>query len=247
MKLRKIHYVLTIGIALLLCSVSLFWSPYRDSGAPTWNGITPGETTLAQLILRMGFPDKVQRQDSCISFFYSGVFYSGDDISIEYIEGWGTIEVFLTARNGNIVVVSLLRSNPQLGPNFRSMADVTNLQQLVLEYGKPDKVTWSSSSTFRYLIWARKGVAATAAYMGRLGDWDDSVVVKILLFEPTDIQQLLVNDAEIHLGFMQNYPCVSLMDATMLPWNQPPPAPPDAGDMFPEDPYDWEHMPTPAP
>ena len=231
--------VLVIFSAILLCGISLLWSPFRASGAPTWNGITPGETTLTQLIFQMGVPKEVQTQDNYIRFAYYG-----DPFKPEYIKGWGFIDVLLMVRNGNIVVVSISRTSQQIWPPFYpSLAEETSLSRLVLENGRPDIVAWSSVPGFRYLMWARKGIAVISDYAGPRKDWSENGAVEILLFEPADINNILIYNSEGYFDIPPNFPCATLMSLDQFPWEGPPRG---SRDSFPKDPYDWEHMPTPS-
>ena len=247
MKLHKMDYLAlaVIFTAIFLCGISTIWSPYRDSGAPTWNGITPGETTLAQVLFKMGPPKEFQSRDGCIRLSYLG-----DPFAPEYIKGWGKIDVLLKPIAGNFMVVLIHRDDLQTTPpNNPFLLDEGNLKFLVLENGRPDKVTWSAFTHFRVLIWARKGMAVTAFSMGPLEDWDSQVltraIVEVTLFAPTDIQHLLVYDSENDQEFTANYPCASLMPARSLPVDKKPPSS-AIRDPGSEDPYDWEHMPTPS-
>jgi hypothetical protein len=245
MKNKKTFLLSLVAIsAILICDFLLFWSPSSNPNAQTWNGITPGETTLAQALAKLGPRKEFQSRDGCIRLSYLI-----DPFAPEYIKGWGEINILLKPLAGNFVVVLIHRTDLQITPpNNPYLLEEGDLKFWAMANRRPDKVTWSRLRHFRVLIWARQGMAITAFSTNPQTSWNDQIlakaVVEIILFEPIDLQQLLKPDLGNGEEFTVAYPCASLLDVRSLPSNTKPPSS-VIKDPFPQDPYDWENLPTP--
>jgi len=183
---------------------------------PSWNGVVPGRTRLREAIGILGPPSRSDCRGSAQVYVYCQ----------PERWGWREVELWVAGDRDDSIVFGVLRSGPGVPnhPEYDALVDVPTLQVLVQPYGRPDQVMWGKHVETRYLIWARKGVAALA------GTYDgfDVPVASVLIFPPRGVR-----------GF--------LLAATFWPWPKDvatwsyvkPPAPGDAPDTLPQDPYDW--------
>lgn len=188
--------------------------------ASSWHDITVGQTALDEALVALGMSDSVEvRNDNQI--------YRYDN---RQNLGWQRIELWIEQRSNQRVVFGILRDLPL------ENAEIQSLEQLVIMYGQPDKVTWANYCEARYLIWAHQGVAALASGGVRQFEWNELHVLNILIFKPMGVRQFLKSTwpwPQYGAGFANENTCVQ-------PYT-------DAPDTLPEDPYDWEHMPTLSP
>ena len=127
----------------------------------------------------------------------------------------------------NPTVFGILRNFPYLEKG-QSLADINTLEQLVLLYGRPQKTSWTFFRTTRYLVWAQDGIATMVDADIRYRSWDKFLVGNVLIFESMSLDQFL----------QTQWPYKGWEDHNLYIDG-------DAPDTLPEDPYDWEHMPTP--
>lgn len=220
---------LLMGIALgavLLCIGFLLWyyeivpSVVVSKTSPSWHNIIAGQTALDEALVALGVPDGVEAR------FGNEVYHYDNRQNL----GWQRIELWIEQRGNQRIVLGILRDWP-----FED-AEIQSLDQLVIMYGQPDKVTWANYCGARYLIWARHGVAALASGSVRRFEWNELHVLNILIFKPMGVRRFLKSTwpwPQYGAGFANENICVQ-------PYT-------DAPDTLPEDPYDWEHMPTPSP
>lgn len=186
-----------------------------------WHGIAPGKTEIAEAIELWGVPTDVEmRENSFVVYEYR-----------DHKEwGWDLLELWI---KGNVVEAILLG-----GPDMTKWPVMPEpyLIDFVLEYGRPEKVTWAGLCRERILIWAHNGIAVSTDANTYLHTWETFAIADMLIFKPMSIQQFLSADwpTSPYIGklFYETNPCAEDN--------------PNGPDPFPEDPYDWDHMPTPA-
>jgi hypothetical protein len=220
---RNLLFFATPILGLFIIASIIYWWPQR-SGAPTWHGIIPGKTTTIQVIDKLGLPDEYEYNDECVQLYYSG----------RNIEGWREFAIFLAGMDANDLVVGIYLFFPTLERtrNHAELIRSQNLGQFISKYGKPEKVIFSSFAYSRFLIWATDGIMIEAAAQTPLLDFNMLYVSTIFMFEPQETDM-----------FLANIPCSSLIDLSELPGYTF--ASDRNRDPLPEDPCDWDHMPTP--
>ena len=189
----------------------------------SWRGITPGQTTLEEAETLLGAPDFTEKRQGYQVYGYEG----------RAELGWHNVELWAAEREGQEVLIGVLRVDQYLdeGTDRYSLADIQNLEQLVTPYGRPEQVTWSNYCQARHLVWAQNGIASTVDSHADPPEWSNFFVQAVLIFEPMSVRQ-----------FMR----------TRWPWpqygpvwsHQNPCDETDVLDALPEDPYDWEHVPS---
>jgi hypothetical protein len=195
--------------------------------SPVWRGIQPGRTTLEEALDILGPADKV------------GV--RGEYDYYRYVEredpGWERVELWVQEQRGENMVVGILRDR-RYEEGISRVEDFRTLEELVLQYGRPDDVKWTVQSHMRYLIWARQGISTSVlATQDRIDEWDKLWVFDIVLFEPMSLRKYLGTAFPLWDDIFEGW----------IPENMYAPGLSDAPDRLPEDPYDWAHMPTPYP
>lgn len=188
---------------------------------PSWMGIEPGHTHVSEVLTVLEQPDEIKKQGKYLIYVYQE-----RSLPPEAAE-WFTIEVVIEEEGGTVKALNFCDrfvrfGSPSTLPQY--------LGQLVALYQKPEAVKWGAFKG-RYLIWADSGVSAAAEANTNWFDWNTNPVSEIMLFEPMSLRR-----------FWRTYKFLPLCGG----WN------PvnlysggDAPDLFPRDPYDWDHMPTP--
>jgi hypothetical protein len=209
--------------ALLLTSAGCFlWyfeifpSP-RLSAAPSWNGIIPGQTTLGQAYAILGKPDRTVLGDQ----YGVDIYQKREELGWEYVELW------YEHRENAAIIVGVFRAIA-----YPIGGKVPTLDEIVIQYGRPEEVSWSNSCRSRFLLWASEGIASVAYAEVDLFDWNELHIGSILLFEPMSTRQFMRMKWSLPLfasQYADHNTCIG-----------------DAPDTLPEDPYDWAHMPTPS-
>ncbi len=204
---------------------------FQNSEVPTWKSIIPGKSTQKDVVELYGNPDSIIQDRNLFNLKYERRPDFRPRDSVEFI---------ITNRNGVDTVVAIfgdhlywgIPPSPYLPPE-----DLVNLEQVVSIYGKPSMVTWSSHLRQRYLMWPQKGIAVIADPLyGETYDWDELEVMGIIIFEPMSTWKFIYEAN--HWGKVSSFIFPSFRLPTQIP---------DRIDLYPEDPYDWEHMPLPIP
>lgn len=191
----------------------------------SWKGIQPGQTTAEQTLLLLGQPDRTAETPPFLVYYY--------DDHAEW--GWRRIEIWFEPVNDQWVVSGVFFTWTY-SDQYMSLVS-TQVLPLLLEYGRPTKVTWGKNPRVRYWIWAEAGVAVEAS--STLSDvtgvgWDKTGYSELLLFNPMELEQFLETD----WPWPQDSHGFSLR-------NLYPEGEATRADTRPEDPYDWTTMPTP--
>lgn len=231
MSIKRGYLLVLIVIVLGVLSVA-FWKlrePPPLGVAPSWQGVVLGETRAQALITLWGEPDHIEERGDYRVYSYGS----------RQIGGWQRIELWTETADPNQTIVAMLRTYPEtqlVNGRVRSLADLSTLDQVVLLYGQPEEVTWGVFCLERYLMWPRQGVAVGAyAYVTQFS-WEELGVSEVLLFEPMNLRAFLNTEwpwPTYGVGWAGHNLCTNTTT--------------DAPDRFPEDPYDWEYMPTPQP
>jgi hypothetical protein len=223
------------GLMLLVagygtCACGLI-SPPPQTTPLTWKKITPGVTTLEEVTAIYGSPTRTITKNGLINLIYT-----------DYPEFTPRtkMEILISKRLGKNVVVAVFDHILYLQiPVDRNLYlnDFVYLEQVVLAFGKPEKTTWSHNNLQRYLMWPEKGIAVIAEprYSTSV-EWNDLRVDGVLVFKPMNMRKFLCSSLDW-----------SILSPFISPSSTLPPQIPDLRDIYPEDPYDWEHMPTPTP
>ncbi len=228
---KRWYLMVLIVVVLGLLSV-VFWKlrePPPLGVAPSWHGVVPGETRAPAVTTLWGEPDRIEERGDYRVYGYGS----------RQIAGWRRIELWTKIADPNQTIAAILRSRPetQLTDGIvRSQADLSTLDQVVQLYGRPEKVTWTPFRLDRYLMWPQRGVAVGAyAYVTQFS-WEELAINEVLLFAPMTLRELL-NTEWPWPPYGAGWASHNLYTGTTA----------DAPDRFPEDPYDWAHMPTPQP
>jgi hypothetical protein len=227
---------LTMTLLILLVAVfgRYFYTRYdlippNLESPPTWRGITPGETRLQQAFDLLGsIGDAEMRDPSCQNSFWTYRYTNPE----EY--GWGVVELWAQDEEGERIVQAVYFSRAySSSTDPLPETDESHLGLLVGEYGRPDKVTWSTGRLGRVLMWPRHGVMADAdANVEREGfALDEAKILEMVLFEPMGLRKTL------RIERQWPWPYGSIRSLNNMYTEAP-------GDWLPEDPYDWSLVPS---
>jgi hypothetical protein len=204
------------------------------------NKIVPGYTELQEALTILGEPNSIEDATSHPTRMRDNIFDLRPDLQVyiyQNIQNWWWTELWVQKQNDIYVVLAILRFG-QLAPKSERLY----LDTFVAPYGRPDEVTWTPFCNSRYLIWAKNGVAVSVDTprlvfengIRRPSRWDELTITEVLLFEPTDINNILN---------IQYWPWPN----NGAGWSLDKMCSGDVLDTLPKDPFDWEHIPTPAP
>lgn len=222
------------GLPLLFAVWGLFAcelaSAPASAQALTWKKITPGVTTLEEVTTNYGAPTRTITKAGLINLIY---------VDHPEFAPRTKMEILISKHLGRNVVVAIFEHILFLKfPSDRNLYlnDFVYLDQLILALDKPQKTTWSRYSLQRYLMWPERGIAVIAEPRYSISvDWRDLRVDGVLIFKPMSTRK-----------FMCSSLYWSILSPFISPSSKPPPQIPDMRDIYPEDPYDWEHMPIPS-
>jgi len=219
-----------VGAVALLIVGYLLWHydifpPPALGPAPSWRGITPGQTTLDEALEILGDPDEFEMRGDYLVYIYRIDNFA--DLSACTAWGWIAVELWVQERENGRVVVGVFRVGGCYGP--RVVGDFAVLNDLVAAYGRPDEVSWGDCHQ-RVLIWARQGVMAKVWALLYPASWQQQPVISILVFEPMSIRQFRRTEWP---WYGQGYLTVPARQ------NQ---CPADVVESLPEDPFDWREI-----
>jgi hypothetical protein len=238
-----VKMTLLLSVAYLLSSCE---NPARSNLGltPSWHGITPGQTLASEAVAIWGKPDHTEMREGFCAGCATKIYIISEDWTIyrapkrfyqvySYLDrpdlgGWEIVELWAERRDGDDIIVGLFRE----WQGWDSRADVRTLGQLALQFERPDKVMWSDGCHSRYLVWARKGIAASVSAIHTIDAPDDYRVMEILLFEPMEAEQF------VHTP----WPFTLLHSAGWSTRNRCDPSSDHAPDTLPQDPYDWDRI-----
>ena len=205
------------------------------------NQIVPGQTSLRDALAILGEPDSVEDSSYHSTRMFDNAFETVPAYRV-YIfrrrDGWLYTELWVKQQGFNKTIVAVLRDLPEAVKGFNFDA-FPPLKVFAIQYGHPDEILWSLLCYSRYLIWPDQGVAVDATIPtpimrnGLLSTttWDELIVSTIFLFQPTDFSE--IRDISQWLwpnngpGWLLSNPCKEY--------------------KYPQDPFDWESLPTPVP
>jgi hypothetical protein len=182
---KYIFLILSLLLGLGITFWFLFGSEEmpRIAKAPSWRGITPGETTEQEVIQVMGQPDDIEhcrirldrwRWSRDIADCFS------DPMTYKYNELLGpkllTATHEIRFRSGRVWAIAESRW-PYLNP------DLISVEKFVENYGLPEKVTWSGLSPhYRAILFCQQGVMVQASRSG---------VIQVFYFTPMPLNKCL--------------------------------------------------------
>lgn len=225
---RRRIWIFLRKLLFIAFMVLLILNGYQYLTKPVWHGIVPGWTRLPIAFIILGKPDETINQGGYQIHRY---------IKREQLDNWKEIQLWSDRKGWNSVVRAIYRSSQVYDRKLMSdigqenMAkDIELLSEIVIKYGRAEKVTWSNVCG-RYLIWPEKGISVAAEHLSlRRYGWD-VLVNSILLFSPMSLDEYLATDWP-WLGYGAEISSYRTC------------AEGDSPDPFPEDPYDWEQIPT---
>ena len=189
--------------------------------ALSWGGIQPGVTKLSQALATMNEPDEI-REDGEFTVYR----YEYDQPVYGHIELW-----MLTEEIPDATIVAIWRTIPYIGLVAQEPDDVL---PLIWEYGRPDFVGWGVVRYNRFLIWATRGIVVEVSAGVDFFSWQELGYYYVLIFKPMTVEEF----------FATSWPW-PLVEGGFPQENLYPNG--DRPDIYPRDPYDWEHLPTPPP
>jgi hypothetical protein len=192
----------------------LFDPPELAASASSWRSITPGQTSVEEAQTILGPPDEILDHHGYRVYRYKW------DSTLH----WLWVELWIRPDQNPNLVTAVYRSFPYYAEGKRPMEDVPSLEELIAQYGRPDKVTWSTADGMRYMIWAHQGIAAKVEAESYQSTWRDFEVGEIILFEPMGVRKLL--------GQVWPFPERLSVGWGSRNWHET--------DKLPEDPYDWD-------
>lgn len=201
---------------------------YPDS--PSWKNITPGKTSLDEIVSMYGNPDEIKHGNGITNLIYR---------NHSSFKPRTRVDIIIAKKNSSYVVKAVFGDSLFWGfPQERYIPsnDFVNLEQIIIRYGKPSKVTWAPQNLMRYLMWPEQGIAVIAEpkYKPTL-TWREIEVNGIIVFEPMNLNRYICST--YHWASVSNF---------IFPSFKMPPQIPDMRDIFPEDPYDWDNIPAPS-
>lgn len=204
------------GIGFLLWYFEVFPAPTLYP-PPTWHGIVPGRTTETEAVSLVGRPDSIELRKGYVILQY-----------VEHTDlDWEVVELWLQERENGRVVAGVLLVSPLPPETARTPA------QLGVRGERPDAVMWTTTSGYRYLSWARQGLATSTAVM-RSFSWN-LPVGEVLLFEPMGMRRALRTDWPWPThgpGVGSGWNTVNIFKVG------------DHADVYPQDPFDWREVPS---
>ena len=232
---RTVRFLLLLLLAGIFSIVFWAWgcgliSFQRLSQPITWKKVTPGNTTMSEVLALYGNPDEIKSNGNLINLIYK---------KHPSFKPRNSVHILIATRKGEKIVVAIFANQlswgfppqPYLPPD-----DYVNLEQVLLLYGKPAKVTWASYTLKRYLLWPEYGIAVIADPMyTKTLTWDEIELDGIIIFEPMNLRKFICSSNRW-----------ASLSHFIFPGFKKPIEIPDMRDIYPEDPYDWERLPTPT-
>lgn len=226
--MRKIFFrtVAILALAIILTWIFFLFffgiiPPVQTEPALTWNGITPGRSTSDDVIVAFGNPISIENRENYVVYKYPP------------FEGWESVEVWLEnqEQDNQLIVLGIYLDQPAFVDG--KTLNPVYLMEIIQQYGLPEKVTWAGWCRTRAVIWGKKGLMVNADANIRHRTWDEYTVGSILIAKPMSTRRFMFFPWPwgFSLDIMNYNPCKG-------PAYSPP-------DNLPEDPYDWDHMPTP--
>lgn len=157
---------------LASCSASTSAETPILSTVPTWQGITPGVTSVEEVIGSLGLPVRSEKNEK-----------TGDYEVLAYPDEFGSnsphfLQVDATCNCISHISVAILSQNEYI-----------LLEDVFADYGEPEivvgAITWQRTSTF---VYARQGIAVVAQSQREL---ENAIVFEIEYFVPITTEEYM--------------------------------------------------------
>jgi len=238
--IKKRRLPITRGIIILVAAVLLSTGSYlvtssflevqgiigieptpKQYPSPSWRGLQPGVTTIEQALKIMNEPDEIVDVGEFTIYRFDR-----DQPAWNLLELWSKTEEGLDSP-----ILAIYRTIPGMGMTALEPSDIL---PLIWEYGNPNFVGWGDIQFIRFFIWSNRGVVVDVSARLDLFGWRELGYGRIWIFEPMSLEEFFATPWPLPIpgvGFPRE--------------NQYPDG--DRPDVYPRDPYDWEHVPTPPP
>ncbi len=228
-KKRQLVFLTLLIFVLIIMVYCIRASNINSIYTPTeWRGLVPGKTIKQNILEILGEPEK----NSIVvveSHMLELMIYENRPNDFN---GWRVVRLFLENRDSETVLIGVSLKWATQDTMGTPQTDIRFLYQLILTYGKPEKVKWFNGvGSARVMIWASRGVAVVADAAVSQRAWDELFVYEILIFEPMTTEQFLATGwARLTIQWADRR-----YGATNIMMDAP----------YEEDPYDWSNMPQP--
>jgi hypothetical protein len=222
-KSKSIFVILLIlgafALGLWIASRTTHHEPY------CWRNLCPGMTKISEAVNRLGKPDEIQTRGSYQIFLYK----ERDDLGRRRVELW-----FEPESDDWVVRGIYMMGTPKSDQGVKE--DFGSLESLLVHYGKPDWVKWTTICYTRSLIWSDYGIAAgvgvghSSSNLDEQSYWREFPITEILFFEPMPKWKFQFTPwpwPGYSASWVRENMCVP-------PYNAP--------ETLPKDPFDWSRF-----
>lgn len=237
--------ITTFRLLLLILLISLVLLINNDMKKeqyptqPSWFGITPGKTTLQEVIEILGEPNEIENKSFYPTRSNNQYFENSPNSQIfiykSRFKDWQHVEIWFENKNNDNIVFAVLLTLREITPQTP-----VSLGSLVSTYGKPNEITWTLFPNTRYLIWSNYGIAASASTDIKVRennqiidrDLNEINVGEILYFQPTLVSEIFSTQwpwPNNGAGWVLD----NLFQGGSL----------DFAGNLPKDPYNWNNLP----
>jgi len=218
MKMKRGFLTLVLLPTFLVILGLTFASQTKTYHAPSWRGITPGESTKLEVDNILGIPDGIENR--------GGIQVSVYKQRLDF--GWKWVEIWIEPQSAKVLGVLLMI------PYDASPSNNLYLIDLARAYRKPNFVSWTTLGNERFFAWTDRGIAieATISLLTQTESPDYSKIrtINAFLFEPQSVMKFK--------RFAWPWP-------SNVGWssqNLYKPGTTDAPDLYPKDPIDWNKL-----
>lgn len=216
--------MLVLAAQLLVFFTQYDLLPQQLNQAQSWNGLTPGVSTVPEMLSVLGRDVKAEYRNS------SHWVYTYTDLPEV---GWRHVELWALDRGTKRVIVGIFFQEPiRPQSDHPTMLNLRTLGEIAQRLGEPDHVSWTSSPMQRAPIWADSGVLvlALARFNDERFDQSKAPISALLLFQPMGPKRMM---RTIYQLPWPNIPWIA-------PNNVYREGHTDSPDRLPQDPYNWE-------
>ncbi len=185
------------GVLLLLIIIGIWTQLHRPPIAdpPTWQGITPAQTTRAEVLALLGEPDNTWLCEVVYPGFAIRDYDKGCEATTDVVQygydnaqlpgkryGWNEIH-FNPDDTVDYILVTRW-SNPHV--------EILSKEAFLLQYGKPEQITWSLRDSYsRGLLYCEQGLIFHAVQV-RDSDSDNDIGIReAVYFAPMATDQCI--------------------------------------------------------